>query len=279
MHTEEYAYWEPTGALTIASTSVETARDGNDTMAYLIDTLLYEKQLQGTMVLPDNGGGPVKVYELVRRPLDLTKHWLTKFPTDQTALEQRYALRTALPPGKHPFRTAIGDLDGDGINDYAFALEPDTGFGESDGVRDLQIVFTTPGGFQQQLLLPGFFPGRSAGGFHDPLGEDVSGISISGDTLIVALFGGSAWKWQSRQDYRYSVERRAFYLIKEQSRSYHAPSVDSMHDDLASLEQLVARGATLVPEQEERLQLLRKMVAGYVWATKVYEMGERRIGE
>ena len=273
--TQEYAYWEPLGSFKIAKTTHETYRDGNDTMAYLIDTLLFEKQLIGTMYIPEEGAEPVERYQLERRPKDLTKHWMTKFPTLEPAKEQRYSLRSTMPPHMNAFRTAIGDLNGDSVNDYAFALEPDTGLGDSEGVRDLQIVFTTHGGFQQQLYRPGFFPGRSAGGFHDPIGEECcSGISISGDTLIVGLFGGSAWKWQTRHYYRYSEAQGTFFLIKEEARSFHSPSVDTMDEELADLEQLVADGGKLDSEQHRRLDELRKMVADYEWAVLTHLMGE-----
>ena len=214
-------------------------------MAYLIDTLLYEKRLAGIIYIPDEGGEPVERYELERVPLDLTQHWITKFPTKDPTKEQRYALRSVLPSHTHSFRTAIGDLNGDNWNDYVFALEPDTGFGESDGLRDLQIVFSATDGFSEKLFLPGYFPGRSYGGFHDPIGEECcSGISISGDTLIVELFSGSAWKSQTRDYYRYSTAQAAFFLIKEEGRHFHGPSVGTMDEELAELELVLKEAVT-----------------------------------
>ena len=277
--TDEYAYWEPWGSFTIATTTQETYRDGTDTMAYLTDTLLYEKRLSGIMYIPDEGGEPVERYELERVPLDLTRHWMTKYPTKEPAKEQRYSLRSVIPPRKHAFRTAIGDLNGDQVDDYVFALEDDTITDPENSLRDLQIVFTTPNGFQQKLYLPAFFPGRSAGGFHDPIGEECcSGIFISGDTLIVGLFMGSAWKSQSRDYYRYSKGDDAFFLIKEQSRSYHAPSVETMDEELAELEQLKKDGKKLDTEQQERLTRLRKMVADYEWSVSIHPMGQYPMG-
>ena len=276
---DEYAYWEPWSSFTIASTTNETARDGNDTMAYLMDTLLYEKRLVGIMYIPDEGGEPVERYELERVPLDLTRHWITKYPTTDPTKEQRYSLRSVIPPHSQAFRTAIGDLNGDNLDDYVFALEPDTGFGENDGLRDLQIVFSSSDGFKEKLFLPGFFPGRSYGGFYDPIGEECcSGISISGDTLIVGLFSGSAWKSQTRDYYRYSTTNDAFYLIKEEGRHFHGPSVDTMDEELAGLEQFMKGGGKLDAEQQEHLELLRKMVADYEWNPVMHPMGMYRIG-
>lgn len=273
--TQEYGYWEPWGSFTIATTTHETYRDENDTMAYLTDTLLYEKRLTGIMYIPDEGGEPVERYELERVPLDLTRHWMTKYPTEEPAKEQRYSLRTVKPPRKHAFRTVIGDLNGDQVDDYVFVLEDDTIPDPENNLRDLQIVFTTSGGFQEQLYLPGFFPGRSVGGFFDPIGEDCcSGIFISGDTLIVGLFGGSAWQWQTRHYYRYSEAQGTFFLIKEESRSFHSPSVDTMDEELAELQQLVTDGGQLDSEQHRRFDELRKMVADYEWAVVTHPMGE-----
>jgi hypothetical protein len=273
--TQEYAYWEPSGSFTLAKTTHETYRDGNDTMAYLIDTLLYEKRLEGIMYIPDEGGEPIERYELERAPLDLTRHWMTKFPTQEPAKVQRFSLRSAMPTHKHAFRTAIGDLNGDQVNDYVFALEDDSIADPENNLRDLQIVFTTYSGFQQKLYLPDFFPGRSAGGFFDPIGEECcSGIFISGDTLIVGLFGGSAWQWQSRRYYQFSEVKDNFFLVKEESRSYHSPSVDTQDEELADLELLLKDGKKLDAEQQERLTELRKMVADYQWAVVTHPMGE-----
>jgi len=278
--TDEYAYWEPWGSLTIVSTTNETARDGNDTMAYLMDTLMYDWRYgNGPLYIPEEDADPLYQYTVERVPQDLTRHWLIKFPTEEPAKEQRYSLRAVMPPNTEAFLTAIGDLNGDKETDYVFALEPDTGVGVSEGTRDLQIVFGTPGGFKEKLFLPGFFPGRSAGGFHDPLGEEgYSGISISGDTLIVGLFGGSAWKWQTRHYYRYSTEHQAFFLVKEQARTFHAASVDTMDEELAELEQMNNSGKRLNAEQQEWLTRLRKMVADYEWHPVVHPMGEYPIG-
>ncbi|MGV9011326.1 MAG: hypothetical protein ACOH13_01925 [Flavobacteriales bacterium] len=272
--TQEYAYWEPSGSFTIAKATHETYRDGNDTMAYLIDTLLYEKRLEGIYYIPYEGGEPIERYTLERAPLDLTRHWMTKYPTNEPAKEQRFSLRSVMPPRKHAFRTAIGDLNGDSVDDYVFALEDDTVPDQEDNLRDLQVIFTTHSGFLEKLYLRAFFPGRSAGGFFDPIGEECcSGISISGDTLIVGLFGGSAWQWQTRHYYRYSEAKNTFYLIKEQSRSYHSPSVETQDEELADLEQLMKDGKKVDADQHQRLVELRKMVVDYKWSVVMHPMG------
>lgn len=102
-------------------------------------------------------------YQLERVALNLTRHWMTKYPTEVPTKEQRYSLRSVMPPHTHAFRTAIGDLNGDQVYDYVFALEPVTGFGEGDNLRDLQIVFTTYGGFQQKLFSPASSPAGPSG--------------------------------------------------------------------------------------------------------------------
>ncbi len=274
--TQEYAYWEH-GVLWITQVTEETLRDGNDTMAYLIDTLTYESRVEwASEIFPVNGSEPLPQYDLRRTQQDLTNHWIIQYPTGSPAQEQRRSIRALIPEGKHVFTTAIGDLNNDGWNDHVFVLEPDSADHSAD--RDLQIVFTSPSaeGFQEKLFLPGFIPGRSAGGFHDPIGEEgYSGIAISGDSLVITLFGGSAWKWQSRSVYRYWEEADDFFLMQEQGRNYHSPAVFNMEQELPEYEARLAAGEVLSTEEEEHYKELKKTEESYRWTPVLYPLGER----
>lgn len=275
--THEYAWRGTNAPLLLTQVNDETFRDDNDTMAYLIDTLEYELRRDYTdAYVPSDGAEPIPQFILHRVPLDLTKHWVTQYPVDAAAKEQRRSLGAYIPEGQHAIHTAIGDLNNDGWNDYALVLQPNVD-STSDGDRDLRIVFTSRlGGFKEKLFLPGFIPGRSAGGFHDPIGEEgYSGIAINGDSLVITLFGGSAWKWQSRSVYRYWEKEDDFFLVKEQGRYYHSPAVSNMEQELPAYEARLAAGEVLSAEENEHFKELKKAEESYRWAPVLYPLGKR----
>lgn len=274
--TTEIAYRDRSGSLMIAQVSRGTFRDEQDTMAYLIDTLLFESGLTRVDELPTDPDVPEEHYSLVRTPRDLTRHWmeLSTYSTPTKVL--RRSLMSVVPRGKQVFQVAIGDLNGDSWNDYALVLQDDP-----DGARDLQLVFTVLDGrgFAQQALYEGLLPDRHSGGFHDPIGEPgLSGISIEGGHLVIARFEGSAWKSESRQEYSYSPKLDGFFLTMEQGRSYHAPTVDVMDEELASYEAMQQQGKALSAEEVERVAFLRKMKEDYTYKPVHYPIGEKPLG-
>jgi len=273
--TTEIAYRNPYGTLMIAHVSPETFRDEQDTMAYLIDTLLFESGLTRVDELPTDPDVPNEHYSLIREPRDLTRHWMELSTYSAPTKVLRRSLMQVVPAGRIVFQTAIGDLNGDGWNDYALVLQDDP-----DGPRDLQIVFTDrERGFAQQALYTGLLPDRNSGGFHDPLGEPgLNGISIEGGHLVIARFEGSAWKSESRQEYTYAPKLDGFYLTMEQGRSYHAPTVEVMDEELAAYEAMQQRGQALSPEDAERVTFLRKMQEDYRYKPVHYRIGEKPLG-
>ena len=269
------AYRNPYGSLMIAQVSRETFRDEQDTMAYLIDTLLFESGLTRVDELPTDPDVPPEHYSLIREPRDLTRHWMEQSTYSAPTKVLRRSLMQVVPAGKTVFQTAIGDLSGDGWNDYALVLQDDP-----DGPRDLQIVFTDrERGFAQKALYAGLLPDRNSGGFHDPIGEPgLSGVSIADGRLVIAHFEGSAWKSESRAEYTFSPKLDAFYLTMAQGRSYHAPTVDVMDEELAVYEAMQQQGKALSAEEVQRVAFLRKAVEDYAYKTKHYPIGEKPLG-
>lgn len=269
--TRECAYYDRDGVLVIEAIHEETLRDGNDTMAYLCDTLLYERRVQSTILSIDENGNEETQYELTRRPMDLTRRWVECHAVNDREPYAWHSVKALLPPDRRVLQAASGDLDRDGATDHVFVLTD----AADDGDRDLLIAFTKPDrcGFVQQSYLKDFLPARGSGGFHDPIGEEgISGISIRHDSLVIDQFGGSAWKWHSRSTYVFNSTRRAFYLVEQRGRSYHAPTVHTMPEEL---EQLEATRAQWDTERKERYAELKKMEAAAEWKVVRYAIGER----
>lgn len=274
--TTERAYRDRYGSLLIEQVSRETFRDEQDTMAYLIDTLLFESGIMRFDELPIDPEVPPEHYSLIRTQRDLTRHWMELSTYSAPNKVHRRSLMQLSPPGKQVIQVAIGDLNGDSWNDYALVLQDDP-----DGERDLQIVFTDrERGFVQKVLALGLLPDRNSGGFHDPIGEPgLSGITIVDGHLVITQFGGSAWKWESRAEYTYSAKLDGFYLTMEQGRSYHAPTVETMDEELATYQAMQQQGQVLSPEDAERVAFLRKAVEDHALKTVHYPIGEKPLGD
>lgn len=106
----------------------------------------------------------------------------------------------------------------------------------------------------------------------------MSGIRIDQDSLVISLFGGSAWKWEERSAYLFDRARDAFYLVERRTRSYHAPAMETLYEELEALEKARKSGRPLDREQAERLAQLRKMAADFEWKTTLYPMGQHAMG-
>lgn len=133
-------------------------------------------------------------------------------------------MQALVPADRWVLQSASGDLDGDGRADHVLVLTDTADAGD----RDLLIAFTSPDacGFTQKAMLPDSCPAGTSGGFRrDPIGEEgISGISIHGDSLVVHLFGGSAWKWEERSVYRYTRPQNDFFLVQEESGPITPPA-------------------------------------------------------
>lgn len=260
------------GRLLVQVMEEETLRDETDTMAYRRDTLVFEVRPIGNGVLGDDGEVR-NTYELERVPVDLTGHWVEKHAASDRGPHAWHSVNALIPPDRRVLQAASGDLNRDGAEDHVFVLTN----AEDNGPRDLLIAFTAAdrGRFVQHTLLNGFLPDKSSGGFHDPIGEEgLSGLSISADTLVIAQFGGSAWKWQNISKYLYDPTHNGFFLVEERGRYFHAPSLESQDEELAELETERTR-SVLSREQQERYADLKKMVADAAWKVERFPMGSK----
>ena len=263
---------DPYGQLLVESVHRETLRDEVDTMAYACDTLVYEPVIEG-LAYADERGELKSSYQLRRRAVDLTRRWVEKHAEGDPGPYRWHSARELIPADRRVLQATSGDLDRDGAEDHVLVLTNEA----DDGPRDLLIAFTAAdrGRFVQHALLKDFLPDKSSGGFHDPIGEEgLSGIFVRDDTLVIAQFGGSAWKWQSEARYVYDASRNCFYLVEQRTRGYHAPSLDTQDEELAALEAQRHSG-TLSEEQEERYAILKKMVAEAAWKVERFRVGER----
>mgnify|MGYP007070992084 CR=1 FL=1 len=260
------------GRLLIEEMEERTLRDGTDTVAYGRDTLEFEIRTSEEGVLDANGELRY-IYRTERVPVDLTAHWVEKHGVNERGPYAWRSVKALLPVGRRVLLTASGDLNRDGAADHVLVLTD----AEDSGERDLLIAFTSAdrGSFQPRAMLKAFLPDKESGGFHDPIGEEgISGISVTGDTLTIAQFGGSAWKWQNVSKYVYDAVRNGFFLVEERGRTYHAPSLETQDEELSELEQVRANAA-LNEEQRERYAQLKKMVADAAWKVTRFPLGEK----
>lgn len=263
------------GRLHVVAMEEETLRDEVDTMAYRRDTLIYAVRPMGIGV-PGDDGEVHDTYRLERVPENLTSRWVEKHAVSDRGPHAWNSVKALIPADRRVLQAASGDLDRDGAEDHVFVLTDV----EDSGPRDLLIAFTAAdrGRFVPHALLNELLPDKSSGGFHDPIGEvGYSGVSVTGDTLIIAQFGGSAWKWQSVSKYLFDAARNGFFLVEERGRYYHAPSLETQDAELAELEHLRTRTG-LSEEQSGRYAELQKMVSEAAWKVTRYPPGERPLG-
>lgn len=263
----EYAYCGAYGRLLVAHVQEETLRDERDTMAYLIDTVLFEPDI----VIVE--AEPAERYALQRTGVDLTRHWVEHTAYSAPGYKRSRSLMQLVPPDRSVFQMAVGDLNNDQVNDYALVLQ-----GDPDGERDLQVVFTVRAstGFRQQTLVPGLLPSRDSGGFHDPIGEPgISGVSIEEGKLVITQFGGSAWKWTSRSEYTYVPDRDRFYLTSEGGRSFHAASEGSLEEQVHFLQEEQRTHGPLSATQQQELNELLEQQRKATWTEVHFPIGER----
>lgn len=194
---------------------------------------------------------------------------------NRTKFKQNYAIRNIIPKGKNIFREAIGDLNGDGIDDYVFILEDNEDYGASN--RHLLIVFTTPRGFKIKTFIEDCFSCKQCGGFYDPIdGTQDSGISILKGKLTYKYFGGSAWKWEGDLKFAFSTDLNDFFLIQERGRWYHSINIYEHESELPYIEK-VQKGIKLTKEEQEEYKHAKKGLEDYKYKVTNYKIGKKSI--
>ena len=91
---------------------------------------------------------------------------------------------------------------------------------------------------------------------------------------MLHIFGGSAWKWEERSVHLFSPKHNLFFLVRQESRSYHAPSVSNLQEDLRYFEELSA-SRPLTAEEKEELANVRKTEEAYRWKGTTYALGQK----
>ena len=101
-----------------------------------------------------------------------------------------------------------GDLNQDGVNDLALVIEGTAKDGSS-APRILIIAFSKEDGtYERSVIARDAILRSDEGGIW---GDPFEGISIQKGTIHMSFYGGSAWKWANRYQFRY--QENDWYLI------------------------------------------------------------------
>lgn len=120
------------------------------------------------------------------------------------------------------FETA--DLNGDGLRDLVFIVEPvaanDGAKDEDDGIRTLKIAIRTRDGSLKVVKESSRVAlcRRCGGAFGDPF----AGLSASKNTFSVGHYGGSGWRWSNNYTFNYSRRDATWQLVRVDESSFHA---------------------------------------------------------
>lgn len=105
--------------------------------------------------------------------------------------------------------SVAGDLDNDGINELAVAYNTKPSKEEFEGVPRELIIYKMKGGSWTawKKSLQALYGSRDGGMMGDPFGE----MDIKNGVLSISHNGGSSWKWDHTDKYRY--QQGELYLI------------------------------------------------------------------
>lgn len=133
-------------------------------------------------------------------------------------------VRQFVASGESVLAFQSADLNGDGLGDLVFIVEPagaangDPAAG--DGGRTLKIALRAPDGAlkvvkeSRRAVLC-----RSCGGM---LGDPFMGLTASSRTFSVDHHGGSSWRWSSTYKFNYSRRDNTWQLVRVDESSFHA---------------------------------------------------------
>ena len=126
---------------------------------------------------------------------------------------------------------ASADLNGDGLRDVVFIVEPSqarrrAGARADDDVRTLRIAIRMPGGALKVVKenRKVVYCGSCGGVFGDPF----AGLSASAGTFWVEHYGGSSWRWANTFTFAYSRRDRTWQLVGVEESSFHSSDPDTM---------------------------------------------------
>ena len=117
-----------------------------------------------------------------------------------TLLEQVYMANVEIPAGYTILDEAIGDLDGDGIDEKAIVFNTERE-AEMGTERELRIYVDKNGVWSLWHTCVGPILSSESGGL---LGDPFESLEIIGGNLVISHFGGSSDRWSYLHEFHYS---------------------------------------------------------------------------
>jgi hypothetical protein len=121
---------------------------------------------------------------------------------------------------------AAGDLNGDGMTDYAVALQyPQNNPGESGADREVVIIVGKRGGGYAIAARSkkAIYCSNCGGVFGDPF----AGISVQKKSFTISHYGGSSWRWSNAFTFGYSKRDSRWQLVSVEEGSFRSDEPDS----------------------------------------------------
>lgn len=137
-----------------------------------------------------------------------------------SAQEKLNPFSSLIPQGFKILDSVSGDLNNDGLRDYAIILKNNLEEENRDTTRPLLILIQTPKKeFQLYARNDNVVLCKSCGGvFGDPL----DGVFITNGILTIHHYGGSSWRWVRDIEFKYYIASKTFKLYKDSEFSYYA---------------------------------------------------------
>lgn len=134
------------------------------------------------------------------------------------------ALKRLLGPGETLLASQFADLNGDGLQDVVFVVEPRQLRDDDEGVRTLKIAIGAADGSlkvvkENRKLV---FCRQCGGVFGDPF----ESLAASNKSFTVQHYGGSSWRWTNAFTFNYSRKDETWQLVKVEEGSFHASEPD-----------------------------------------------------
>lgn len=154
---------------------------------------------------------------------------LDEYSEDSTALaenatmDHEYMADVEIPEGYTILGDALGDLDGDGLDERAIVFNTERN-GDMGKERELRIYVDQSGVWSLWHTSVGPVLSSESGGL---LGDPFESIEINGGNLIINHYGGSSDRWSYLHEYRYADQNWSlvaatmlYYRTCEYSETY-----------------------------------------------------------
>jgi hypothetical protein len=126
-------------------------------------------------------------------------------------------------------RHAVADLNGDGLRDLVFIVEPKQAGADSDGddgPRTLKIAIRSADGKLAVVKESSrAVYCRSCGGV---FGDPFDSLDASRQRFSIHHYGGSSWRWAVTTTFAYSRRDNSWQLVQVDESSFHASNPEKM---------------------------------------------------